>query len=356
MPAIDELVVSAGPGETRIALLGAGRVVEFEIDRGEVAPGDVLAGRVVEIAPALGAAFVEIGEALPGFLSEPNGISVGEGLLVEVAVAARPGKGADLKRARAGTVPRRIAMLARVLSGHPGVGRVSVDVSSALADARALFPAATMAPNCFEDSGAADALDEALARRVELPGGGALTFAETEAATLIDIDGGGGAPAAANAAAVPEISRQLRLRAIAGHVLIDAIPMRDRRALPKLIAALRDAVAGDPAPVQIAGRTPLGMIELTRRRRGPSLAEIMFEPCTVAPSALTIGLDGLRALLREAAARPSAALALAAPPRAVAALRQRPVALAEAGRRLGRSVVLVERRGLDLFAIEELVR
>jgi hypothetical protein len=227
---------------------------------------------------------------------------------------------------------------------------------SALPEVRGLFRTATHAPKCFETSGAAEALEAALAKRVPLHGGAALIVAETEAGTMIDVDGGGMAPGSANAVALPEIARQLRLRGIAGHILIDVIPTRDRNAVAKLVKALRDEVIDDPAPVQIAGRTPLGMIELTRRRHGPSLAEIMLEPSAANPNALTIGLDGLRALIAETAARPGATLTLAVPPRVARALYARQSVLDDAGRMLGRPVKLVERADLDMFLIEASMR
>lgn len=356
MPTIDTAVASFAPGETRIALLGAGEVVELIVDRGALGRGDVVSGRVIEVARQLNAAFIEIGESEPGYLADAKGLGVGASLLVEVAVAARLGKGAELKRAPAESRELRRSALARALAGNPAIVRLVVDDPAALSEARRLNANAVLEPGCFEESGAADALEEALARRVPLPGGGSLVFAETEAAIVIDIDGAGAAPAAVNAVAMPAVARQLRLRNLAGHILIDAIPTRSRGGLPRLIAALREAVADDPAPVQIAGRTPLGMIELTRRRNGPSLAELMLEPSRLTPSAETIGLDGLRALLREAAARPGAALALALPARAAQRLRARLEILAEAGRRLGRPVTLIERGDVELFAIEEIVR
>lgn len=356
MPAIDAAVVSSAPGETRIALLAGGEVIELVVDRGSVARGDIVTGRVIEIAPQLGAAFVAIGEPEPGYVAKKGALTVGTTALFAVTVGARPGKGAELKLAAADSREYRRSALARVLADFPTIDRVAVDDPAALAEARRLFPSAIVEPGCFENSGAADALDEALARRVPLTGGGSLVFAETEAATVIDIDGAGGMPAVVNEAAMPVIARHLRLRNLAGHILIDAIPTRGRGAVPHLAAALREAVADDPVPVQVAGRTPLGMIELTRRRRGPSLAEVMLEPAGPVASAETVGLQGLHALLREAAARPGASLALALLPRAAQRLRARPDILAEAGRRMGRPVVVVERSDIELFAIEELPR
>jgi hypothetical protein len=356
MALIDEAIVSASPGETRIALLAEYQVVEFVIDRGAPAPGDVIEGRVIEVAAALNAAFVDIGDAAPGYLAKRGGAGVGATVMVEVTVAARPGKGAELKLAATGAQPSRRSPLARVLAAYPAIAQVAVDEMAALGDARAVFPAAAHKTRSWSESGAADALDEALARRVSLSGGASLDFAETAAATVIDIDGAGLAPAIANAAALPAIARHLRLRGIAGHILIDVIPTRDRRKLMAMVETLRALVADDPAPVQVAGHTPLGMIELTRRRSGPSLSETMLEPVSVIPTPLTIALDGVRAVLREVSARPGAALALALPPRAAAELRARPAVIVEVGRRLGRPLTMIERRDLDQFAIEDVTR
>jgi hypothetical protein len=356
MVAIDEAVASIGPGETRIALLAEGRVVEFIIDRGAPAPGDVIEGRVIEISPALNAAFVDIGEPLPAYLAKPGSLGVGASARVEIVVTARPGKGAEAKLAGADMRPLRRSPLARALAAHPAIARVAVDDRAALADARRLFSAAEYAAHCFAETGAADALEEALAQRVVLPEGASLDFAETAAVTAIDVDGGGLAPMAANAAAIPTIARHLRLRGIGGHILIDIIPTKDRRKLMGLVEALRAAVADDPAPAQVAGHTPLGMLELTRRRLGPSLADIMLVPAARGLNPLTMALDGLRALLREADARPAARLALALPPAALSALRARPAAIEDAERRLSRPLALIERRDIETFAIEDQLR
>ena len=350
---IDEAVVSTGPGETRIALFDTGQIVEFIVDRGAVGPGDIVEGRVVEVAAGLGAAFIDIGDPVTAFLPKPKDLGVGSKLLFAVTVGARAGKGAEVKRAPDGAKPTRRSALGRALNRYPTIKRVTVDQAAALGPARAVFRDATHRANGFEESGAADELEKALARRVELAGGAALIFAEAEAATVIDIDGGGLSAGAANEAALPEIARQLRLRAIGGHILVDAIPSRDRNAVSKLVAAMKAAVVDDPAPTQVAGRTPLGMIELTRRRHGPSLAETMLNPLTAEASAMTIGLQALRALLRETAARPGRRLALAVPPRVAQALASRPEVIAEAGKALGAPVALVERVGIEMHEIEE---
>ncbi len=430
----DEVVVSCAPGETRIALLAAGRPVEFIIDRGDAAPGDVFVGRVLAVNRRLDAAFVDIGDPQPGFLAAPRRLGEGDTVLVQVTAAARGGKGAALtaapslagrwlaytpfrsglnlsrriadeaergrlrdalaselaegegavvrteaagaasrqvvaelhslrQRWRAVAVaaeraapPARIAgtsLPARLLADYPEVERVLVDDPAGLADWRAVFPSAELQPGVFERSGAAEALEAALEPRVALPDGGALIIEQTSAATVIDIDSGSGSALDANLAAMPEVARQLRLRGLAGHILVDVIPLRDRRVLNRVMEKLREAVAADPTPTQIVGATPLGLVEITRERRRPGLAETMLVPSASRRSADTIGLDGLRAILREAAERPAARLALAAAPAVVTALRRRPAALAEVARRLGRPPVLKENAEVVLFDVVE---
>lgn len=224
--------------------------------------------------------------------------------------------------------------LARLLTEHPAVRRLRVDDRSALPEAKALFPEAVYEEGVF-DREAGEALDQALEARVPLPGGGALTIEATAAFIAVDIDSGGGSPLSANLAAVPEIARQLRLRGVAGHVLIDIIPLKDRQAQGRLVAALRQAVESDPTPTHVVGVTPLGSIEVTRERRRSSLAEIMLEARVPQRNAETVGLEGLRAVLRVALARPQARIALAAAPEVAAALLRKQAALDDLERRLG---------------------
>jgi ribonuclease G len=63
------LLISAGLGEWRAAWAEAGEPVELYVERGDTKPpGSIHLGRVVRLAPALDAAFVDIGDERPGFL------------------------------------------------------------------------------------------------------------------------------------------------------------------------------------------------------------------------------------------------------------------------------------------------
>jgi Ribonuclease G/E len=132
----------------------------------------------------------------------------------------------------------------------------------------------------FVDFGVDDAIARALAPDVPLPCGGALRIETTAGATVIDVDAGPADPAVANAEAMTAAARALRLRNIGGHILIDVIPPTGKRTVIRaagtvLAERLAALAAHDPAGVAIAGVTPLGMIELTRRRVGLSLWETL---------------------------------------------------------------------------------
>lgn len=68
--AIDEILISASPGESRAAFLESGVLSRYEVARGSDGPraGDVMLGRVGRIVPGIDAAFVEVGYERAGFL------------------------------------------------------------------------------------------------------------------------------------------------------------------------------------------------------------------------------------------------------------------------------------------------
>ena len=258
----------------------------------------VLAGRLLSLTPSCpgiaASARLEDGEtrrltALAGALIRP-----GEGLRLHAAAA---GRGADELAAdlaalrddwaeierqcqalRAPALVWRPDPLARLLAAHPQVMRVVVDDAALLAQCRHRVGAmAVLDAAAIADAGLDDAFDAALDPVVALPCGGRLIIEPTAALTAIDVDSGGAKPAEANRQAVDAVARQLRLRGIAGQVAVDFIPGTARGALFKLTAALKRAVADDPVPTHVFGLGPLGLVELTRERRAPPLAELMGE-------------------------------------------------------------------------------
>lgn len=109
---------------------------------------------------------------------------------------------------------------------------------------------------------------------VLLPGGGNMILQQTAALFAIDINRGADKQAnlAINLEAVAELARHIRLRNIGGLVLVDFIRFQDKKEERAVLSALDEALQNDPCTVQIHGRTPSGLVELTRKRRTPPLA------------------------------------------------------------------------------------
>jgi Rne/Rng family ribonuclease len=108
-----------------------------------------------------------------------------------------------------------------------------------------------------------------------LPGGGNIIIQQTAALTAVDVNRGGDKRSnlAINIEAADEIARQIRLRNIGGIIVLDLLRNQSKRDETKLVAALENALLRDPCTVQVHGRTPLGLMELSRKRRTPSLQE-----------------------------------------------------------------------------------
>ena len=82
-----------------------------------------------------------------------------------------------------------------------------------------------------------------------------------------------------NLEAAVSIARQLRLRNLGGIIIIDFIDMRDEPHRRAVLAALERALAGDRAQTHIVSLSPLGLVEMTRKRTRESLEHLLCEPC-----------------------------------------------------------------------------
>ena len=124
-------------------------------------------------------------------------------------------------------------------------------------------------------------LKEALARQVFLPDGGYLFIEETEALNVIDVNSAipaqGKSKEAAvwrvNCQAAREAMAQIRLRNLSGIILIDFIDMKDPANQAQLISFLREEAKKDRQKVTVFGLTKLGLMEMTRERRGLPLSK-----------------------------------------------------------------------------------
>ncbi len=131
------------------------------------------------------------------------------------------------------------------------------------------------------------AIREALKPRVDLPSGGYIIIQPTEALTVIDVNSGSFTRSATaretvlwtNCEAATEIARQLRLRNLAGVIVVDFIDMDARRDQLQVLEHFNKALKGDKARPQIAQLSELGLVELTRKRQGQNIYELFSQPC-----------------------------------------------------------------------------
>lgn len=130
----------------------------------------------------------------------------------------------------------------------------------------------------FDRHGVRDALDRLRQRDVPLGAQASMAIEPTRALVAVDVNTGGDtSPAAglkANLAAVKDLPRQLRLRGLGGQVVIDPAPTakKDRR---QIESALRAALKRDTVETVFVGWTPLGHIELQRKRDRLPLKEML---------------------------------------------------------------------------------
>ena len=132
-------------------------------------------------------------------------------------------------------------------------------------------------------------IDKALKNRVWLPCGGYLVFDFTEALTVIDVNSGKMIAGKSmeetvlrvNLEAVKELARQIRLRDVGGIIVVDLIDMEKEKNRQAVLAALKEAAKSDRMPVKVEEITRLGLLEMTRKRKGEQLRRALRTTCSV---------------------------------------------------------------------------
>jgi Rne/Rng family ribonuclease len=252
------------------------------------------------------------------------------------AIAAMRARWTGIEERRAQAEPpvclEAVPPIARLLEAlvDESMGEIAVDDPRVLSEARAWLAREMPAlvarltlhrgpPAIFEAAGVAETVAGLLELRVVLPGGGTITIEPTVAATLIDVDSGSlegegrsgeDAFLAVNLEAAAVVARQIRLRGLAGALVVDFIALRRRESRERLLDAFRAALAAEVPEAQLLGWTRLGHVELTRARRRAPLHEIVFERTATGgyiKTALTIALEALAAVERGVAAEPDRA-------------------------------------------------
>jgi ribonuclease G len=170
----------------------------------------------------------------------------------------------------------------------------------------------------LEREGAAEAFDQVLSRRVDLPSGGYLMIDYAEALTVIDVNTGSftgrgrgrleDTITKVNVEAADEVVRQLRLRDIGGIIVIDFIDMARSKNRDQVLKTLKKALDADKTKSYVMEVSPLGLVEMTRQNVTDGVREILTHRCPtcdgegVVRSAETIAIEVLRRLRLLAAA------------------------------------------------------
>jgi ribonuclease E len=139
----------------------------------------------------------------------------------------------------------------------------------------------------FEEFHVVEQIHKGLDRKVWLPSGGYIVIDRTEAMTVIDVNTGKSVGKTnleetvvnTNVEAAREVARQLRLRDIGGMIIIDFIDMLLEQNKQKVVDALREEMAKDKTRSQIFDISPLGLLEVTRKRVSGGLLESFSETC-----------------------------------------------------------------------------
>jgi ribonuclease E len=139
----------------------------------------------------------------------------------------------------------------------------------------------------FTKHGVETHLDALFSPTVTLPSGGYIVINQTEALVSIDINSGKATrehniedtATKTNLEACDEIGRQLRLRDLAGLVVIDFIDMEENRNNRNVERRIKEALKNDRARIQVGRISHFGLLEMSRQRLRPGLIEGTFRTC-----------------------------------------------------------------------------
>jgi len=190
---------------------------------------------------------------------------------------------------------------------------------------------------------------------VQLRSGGYIVINPTEALVAIDVNSGRSTKERnieetalrTNVEAAEEIARQVRLRDLAGLIVIDFIDMEETRHQRQVEHKVKDAMRHDRARIQIGRISAFGLLEMSRQRLRPSLLEHSTESCPHCSgtgrirSIESAALHALRAIEEEGVRRRASEIIVSVPPNvALYLLNQKRHTLSEIEKRYGFSVTM----------------
>ena len=205
----------------------------------------------------------------------------------------------------------------------------------------------------FDLYGVEDEIGRALDKQVPLKSGGYLVIDQTEAMTTVDVNTGSflgqrnleETVYRTNLEAAQAVARQLRLRNLGGIIIIDFIDMVDAEHRRQVLRTLEKSLAKDHAKTTVYDFSPLGLVEMTRKRTVESLARQLSEPCPECSgrgsikTTETVTYEIFREITRAVRQFEAARLLVIASPKVVARITdEESTAVAELEEFLGKSI------------------
>ena len=171
-------------------------------------------------------------------------------------------------------------------------------------------------------------IDGLLHPRVPLACGGWITIEGTEALTAVDVNSGGFTHASGleatgltvNLEAASELGRQLRLRGIGGLIVVDFMHLNEEAHVDRVLDALLQSLSKDGTPVTVSRPSPLGLVEIARKRVREPLSSLASESCAACAGQGTVrrpdavAMDVLRQIEAGARAAPGRPIRVRAAP------------------------------------------
>ena len=205
----------------------------------------------------------------------------------------------------------------------------------------------------FDMYGVEDEIQHALEKEVPLKSGGYLVIDQTEAMTTVDVNTGSflgqrnleETVYRTNLEAAQAVARQLRLRNLGGIIIIDFIDMHDAEHRRQVLRTLEKSLVKDHAKTTVYDFSPLGLVEMTRKRTVESLERQLCEPCHecggrgMLKTAETVTYEIFREIVRAVRQFDAARLLVIASPKVVARITdEESNAVAELEEFIGKSI------------------
>ncbi|MEN1940295.1 ribonuclease G [Luteimonas sp. MJ246] len=205
----------------------------------------------------------------------------------------------------------------------------------------------------FDLYGVEDEIGRALENEVPLKSGGYLVIDQTEAMTTVDVNTGSflgqrnleETVYRTNLEAAQAVARQLRLRNLGGIIIIDFIDMTDAEHRRQVLRTLEKSLARDHAKTTVYDFSPLGLVEMTRKRTVESLERQLSETCHecggrgMLKTAETVTYEVFREIVRAVRQFDAERLLVIASPKVVARItEEESAAVAELEEFLGKTI------------------